>query len=261
MTKIVSFCSFKGGTAKTSTCLHLGMALAKYHLKKVLLIDLDAQANLTFGLGLGMDVEPSIADVLVQKKTIQEVILATKDPLVHLVPANASLDGIESRSPIAQDFYGHERLKRSIKGLDYDFIFIDTPPSLGWLTQSALFAANFSLICAIAEPYSLMALNRLKEIHQQIKEHHPIEILGVILSLWDDRLSTNANYLTAINSALEGKLFDAKIRKDILVSRAALHGSSTFDLSKNSRASLDFQMLAEELLKRIDMLNTQGILS
>jgi chromosome partitioning protein len=250
--KTVSFCSFKGGTAKTSTCLHLGMALAKFHLKKVLLIDLDAQANLTFGLGLGMDVQPSIVDVLQGTKSLQEVICKTSDPLCDVIPANAILDGIESRSPIASDFYGHERLKRKIQNIDYDYVFIDTPPSLGWLTQSALFAADYSLICAVAEPYSLMALNRLKEIHLQIKEHHPIEILGVILSFWDERLNTNQNYIDAIQSALEGKLFQSKIRKDILVSRAVLQGSSTFDLSKGSRASLDFRNLAEEILERLE---------
>ncbi len=249
--KTISFCSFKGGTAKTSTCLHLGMAMAKFHQKKILLIDLDAQANLTFGLGLGMDVEPSISDVLTGKKEIKEVIQVTCEPLCHIIPGNASLDGIESRSPIASDYYGHERLKRKIAQLDYDYIFIDTPPSLGWLTQSSLFAADYSLICAVAEPYSLMALNRLKEIHLQIKEHHPIEILGVILSFWDDRLSTNQNYIDAIQTALEGKLFQSKIRKDILVSRAILQGSSTFDLAKGSRASQDFIDLAKEILDRL----------
>jgi len=250
--KAVCFCSFKGGTAKTSTCLHLGMALAKFHHKKVLLIDLDAQANLTFGMGLGMDVEPSVAEVLTSKKEIQEIIKNTNEPLLDILAANASLDGIESRSPIAGDFYGHERLKRKISGLDYDYVFIDTPPSLGWLTQSALFASDYSIICSIAEPYSLMALNRLKEIHEQIKEHHPIEILGVVLSFWDERLSTNQHYLQAIQSSLEGKLFHSKVRKDIVVSRSVLGGISTFDVSKNSRASLDFMALANELIDRLE---------
>lgn len=258
--KIVSFCSFKGGTAKTSTCLHLGMAFSKFHQKKVLLVDLDAQANLTFGMGLGMDVEPSIVDALQGNKDIKEVIQETSEPNCHLIAANASLDGIESRSPIAQDFYGHERLKRKLVQLDYDYIFIDTPPSLGWLTQSALYAADYSLICAVAEPYSLMALNRLKEIHLQIKEHHPIEILGVILSFWDERLSTNQDYISAIQHALEGKLFDSKIRKDILVSRAVLKGSSTFDISKDSRASSDFRKLSQEALLRLENPSLVGVL-
>lgn len=258
--KTVCFCSFKGGTAKTSTCMHLGMALAKFHKKKVLLIDLDAQANLTFGMGLGMDVEPSVSEVLSSKKEITEIIVKTKEPFLDILPSNASLDGIESRAPIAGDFYGHERLKKKISGLDYDYIFIDTPPSLGWLTQSALFAADYSVICSIAEPYSLMALNRLKEIHEQIKEHHPIEILGVVLSFWDDRLATNQHYIQAIQSSLEGKLFQAKIRKDILVSRAVLQGISTFTVSKNSRASVDFMALADELILRLESKNLEKVM-
>ncbi len=252
MKKIISFSSFKGGTAKTSSCLHLGMAFAKLFQKRVLLIDLDAQANLTFGLGLGLDVQPSIADLLTGKSTLLEVIRETKEPLCQILPANACLDGIESRSPIVSDFYGHERLKRKIQDLNYDYIFIDTPPSLGWLTQSALFAADYSLICAVAEPYSLMALNRLKEIHLQIKEHHPIEILGVILSFWDERLSTNSQYVEAIELALEGKLFRTKVRKDIAVSRAILQGISMFDGNRVTRATTDFSQLAEEIYKRIE---------
>ena len=251
--KVISFCSFKGGTAKTSTCLHLGMAFAKFYKKKVLLIDFDAQANLTFGLGLGMDVQPSIVEVLQGVKNIEEIIKSTTETLCNIIPANALLDGIESRAPIANDFYGHERLKKKLQSLKgYDYIFIDTPPSLGWLTQSALFAADYSLICAVAEPYSLMALNRLKEIHEQIQEHHKIEILGIVLSFWDERLNTNQNYIQAVEASLEGKLFHVKIRKDISISRAILKGATTFDVYKNSRSGEDFLQLSKEVLQRLE---------
>jgi chromosome partitioning protein len=251
--KIIAFSSFKGGTAKTSTCLHLGSALAKFYGAKVLLVDFDAQANLTFGLGFGIDCMPSIVDVLEGKIKAEGVILKTDDPNLFLLPANAYLDGIESRSPIVGDLYGHERLKKVLTSLAYDFILIDTPPSLGWLTQSALFASQYSLICAMPEPYSIMALNRLNEIHSQIQEHHGIEILGVLLSFFDERGATNQGYVEAIESAFMGKLFKTKVRRDIAVSRTALKGKSVFDTMKQSRAGDDYKMLASEVLERLSL--------
>jgi chromosome partitioning protein len=249
--KTIAFSSFKGGTAKTSTCLHLGAALAQFHDQKVLLIDFDAQANLTFGLGCGMDYSPSIVEVLQGKKLIQDVILATNTPNLSIVPANAYLDGIESTSPIVGDLYGHERLKKAISHLDFDLVLIDTPPSLGWLTQSALFASDYSLICAIPEPYSVMALNRLKEIHAQIQEHHRIDVLGVLLTFWDDRGATNQGYLEAIDLAFPEKVLLSKIRRDIAVSRTILKGQTVFESQKQGRASQDYQLLANEVMERI----------
>ena len=75
-------------------------------------------------------------------------------PHLDVIPANVFLDGVEATHPIVNDLYGHERLKKALQKLDYDYIFIDTPPSLGWLTQSAFFAANHSIICAVPDPCS-----------------------------------------------------------------------------------------------------------
>ena len=252
MTKIVTFCSFKGGTAKTSTCLHLGAALAKFEKKRVLLIDFDAQANLSAGLGLGVDHLDTMARVLKEEKGVEEVIQQTMVKNLDIIPANIYLDGIESTAPIVGDLYGHERLRKSISHLDqYHYIFIDTPPSLGWLTQSALFAAHHSLICAIPEAYSILALNRLREYHEQIRENHPLELLGVVLSFWSERGSTNEAFVDAIELAFPAKLFPSKIRRDIAVSRAVLRGMPVFELTSNSRAGEDYKALSRDFLARL----------
>lgn len=249
---IIACCSFKGGTAKTSTVLHLGVNLAKQYQKKVLLIDFDAQSNLSTGLGFSTDTYDTMVPVLQGEKKVEEVIKHTHIPTLDIIPANVFLDGVEATHPIVNDLYGHERLRRSIKDLDYDFVFIDTPPSLGWLTQSAFFAANYSIICAVPEPYSILALNRLKEYHERIQEHHALEILGVVLSFWDARGATNNAFVHAVEGAFESKLFETKIRRDISVSRSVLKGLPVGDVFPESRAAYDYERLAHEFLKRIE---------
>jgi len=152
---VISVSSFKGGTAKTSTSLHIASALARFHKKKVLLIDFDAQANLTTGLGFDPDEQDSMATVLQGEKPIHEVILSTCVPNMHIVPADTWLERVEVSGSLAADRYSHERLKEILSNLPYDFVLIDTPPSLCWLTESALIASQYSLVCATPEFYSV----------------------------------------------------------------------------------------------------------
>jgi chromosome partitioning protein len=244
------FCSFKGGTAKTSSALHIASCLAKHHKKKVLLIDFDSQANLSAGIGIGPDSLETMVPVLQGKRKLSEVIQPTCIPMLDIVPANTFLDGIETTSPLVSDLYAHERLRKSLVGLEYDFCFIDTPPSLGWLTQSAFYAANHSIICAVPEPYSILAMNRLKDYHVELQERHSISCMGVILSFWDDRGAANDAFLQAIQSSFPGAIFQAKVRRDISVSRAILQGKPVIETDPKSRASLDYQDLSSEFLSK-----------
>ncbi len=110
---VIAISSFKGGTAKTSTSLHIGSALCQFHKKKVLLIDFDAQANLTTGLGLDPDEQDSMAPVLQGEKTIEDVILPTCVPNMDIIPADTWLERVEVSGSLAADRYSHERLKRN----------------------------------------------------------------------------------------------------------------------------------------------------
>lgn len=243
--------SFKGGTAKTSTSLHLGAALAKFHKKKVLLIDFDAQANLTAGLGFDPDEHDSLASVLQGNKSIEEVIKKTTIPNLSLIPADTWLERVEVTGPLAQDRYSHERLKKLLAPLKYDVILIDTPPSLCWLTESALIAADHALISATPEFYSVKGLERLSQFVGSIAERHPLQVLGVVLSFWNPRGKSNSAFLEVIENTFPQKVLHSKIRRDISVSEASVIGKPVFETHPESRAADDFKLLSKELLKKL----------
>lgn len=247
--KRIAVSSFKGGTAKTSTALHLGAGLAKFHKKKVLLIDFDAQANLTTGLGYDPDAQDSMAPVLQGKKKIEEVIVSTGVKNLDLIPADTWLERVEVTGQLAADRYSHERLKEILKPLDYDTIIIDTPPSLCWLTESALIAAHHSLVCATPEFYSIKGLQRLSQFMQSIGQRHSLEVLGVVLSFWNPRGKSNNAFLEVIETTFPGKILSTKIRRDIRVSEASVYGKPIFDVAPKSRATEDFLSLTKELIK------------
>lgn len=242
--------SFKGGTAKTSTTLHLGAALALFHRKKVLLIDFDAQANLTTGLGLDADEHDSMAPVLQGNMPIQEVILPTGIKRLDIVPADTWLERVEVSGSLASDRYSHERLKKIIAPLDYDFVLIDTPPSLCWLTESALIAADHCLICATPEFYSVKGLERLATFIESISQRHPLNLLGVALSFWNARGKSNEAFLDVVEGAFPGRTIDCKIRRDIAVSEASIFGKPVFETAPKSRAAEDYRTLTKEVLRR-----------
>ncbi len=251
----ITISSFKGGTAKTSTSLHIGAALAKFHKQKVLLIDFDAQANLTTGLGYDPDAHDSLAPILQGKKKIAEVILPTSHPRLSLIPADTWLERVEVTEALAADRYSHERLKQLLQPLisSYDTILIDTPPSMCWLTESALIASDHALVAATPEFYSIKGLQRLAQFMESISERHPLKILGVILSFWNPRGKSNTAFLQVIEETFPGKILTSKIRRDISVSEASIYGKPIFDTSPTSRAAEDYTSLAKELLKRLKL--------
>jgi chromosome partitioning protein len=247
---IIAVSSFKGGTAKTSTSLNFGAALAKFHQKRVLLVDFDAQANLTTGLGLDPDEHDSMAAVLQGKKTIEEVIKPTGTPGLDLVPADTWLERVEVTGALAADRYSHERLRDILAPLDYDIILIDTPPSLCWLTESALIAARYTLVCTTPEFYSVKGLERLGEFMDSIAQRHQLSVLAVVLSFWNSRGKSNEAFTEVIERTFPNKVLEAKVRRDISVSEASVYGKPIFDISPKSRAAEDYLLITEEILKR-----------
>jgi chromosome partitioning protein len=250
--RVITVSSFKGGTAKTSTCLHIGAALSKFHKQKVLLIDFDAQANLTTGLGYDPDAHDSMAPVLQGTKKIEEVILPTSFRNLFLIPADAWLERIEVTGALAADRYSHEKLKQILSELKgYDTVIIDTPPSLCWLTESALIAADQSLICATPEFYSIKGLQRLAQFMENISERHSLSVLGVVLSFWNPRGKNNPAFLEVVDDSFPGKLLNAKVRRDIRVSEASAFGKPIFEIAAKSRAAQDYLSLTKEILSRL----------
>lgn len=249
--KIITVSSFKGGTAKTSISLNIGAILAKKHRKKVLLIDFDAQANLTAGLGFDPDQHDSLAPVLQGTKQAQEVILKTSIKNLDLIPADTWLERVEVTGPLASDRYSHEKLRNVLSSLNYDYIFIDTPPSLCWLTESAFIAAHYCLVAATPEFYSIKGLQRLSLFMDTIGKRHPLKVLGVALSFWNERGKNNDAFLNIINETFPGKVLTYKIRKDASVSEASILGKPVIETAPASRASQDFLHLTSELLTKM----------
>ena len=247
----IAVVSFKGGTAKTSTAIHIGAALALFHKKKVLLIDFDAQANMTTGLGYDPDQYDSLAPVLQGSKYIKDVIKSTSINNLHLIPADSWLERIEVTGALASDRYSHERLKDTVADLDYDHIIIDTPPSLCWLTESALIAASHTMVCATPEFYSVKGMERLSQFMSSIASRHPLNVLGVLLSFWNQRGKSNDAFIDEINRTFQDKTFKTKIRRDISVSEASIYGKSLFETAPNCRAAEDYLALTKEILKKL----------
>ena len=248
--KTITITSFKGGTAKTSTAIHIGSALNNTYNKKVLLIDFDAQANLSTGMGYNPDDHDSIASVLQGEKKIQDVIIKTEFENLDIIPADTWLERVEVTGQLAADRYSHERLHNVIKDLDYDFIIIDTPPSLCWLSESAMIAANHSIICATPEFYSVKGLERLALFIKSISKRHPLNILGVALSFWNPRGKSNDAFINLIEKTFPNKVFSTKIRRDITISEASIYGKPLFYTSPRSRAAEDYKELTNEIINR-----------
>lgn len=248
---VIAVSSFKGGTAKTSTTLHLGAAFAKFHKKKVLLIDFDAQANLTTGLGFDPDANDSLAPVLQGKKMLSEVVKNTCIENLDIVPADTWLERVEVTESLAADRYSHERLRDLIRPLKYDIVLIDTPPSLCWLTESALIAAHHAMVCATPEFYSVKGLERLSQFMDSIGQRHPLNVLGVVLSFWNPRGKSNNAFLKVIEQTFPQKILKAKVRRDISVSEASIFGKPVFETDSSSRAAEDYLAVTKELLKRL----------
>ena len=248
---IIAISSFKGGTAKTSTALHVASALTLFHKKKVLLVDFDSQANLTTGLGFDPDEQDSAAPVLQGNKPVEDVIKKTGIERLDIIPADTWLERIEVTGNLASDRYSHERLHDIIAPLDYDTIIIDTPPSLCWLTESALIAANQTLVCTTPEFYSVKGLERLAQFIEHIGQRHPLNTLGVLMSFWNARGKSNDAFLNVIEHTFPHKALDTKIRRDISVSEAAIYGKPVFTALPRCRAAEDYQALTKEILQKM----------
>lgn len=214
------------------------------------MIDSDPQANLSSALGFSPDNLDALPVVLQGRKDIKDVVKSTEAKNTDLVLANTYLDQIESTAPLVSDAYSHERLREALGVVksEYDFCLIDIPPSLNWLCRSAFYASNYSIIAAEAEPFSVMAMERLAKYHATINKHHSLDVLGVVLSKWDERGAINSAVIDGIDQWFPEKIFNTKIRRDKSIPRSVLDGNPVFLTDKDSRAARDYKQLVNEIL-------------
>jgi len=244
---VLAFANQKGGVAKTTTTLNLGVALAERELK-VLLVDLDPQGNLTMSQGLNPDtIERSMFDVLVHRLPIQEVVHHTE---VDLAVSSIDLAGAELA---LSSMIGRERaLEKALAPVreSYDFVLVDTPPSLGLLTINALVASNGVIVPVQCEYLSLRGLVQLENTLSMIRENlNPdVGIEGILPTMYDKRTLHSREAVEILQENFGDLVFDTKIRKTVRYAEAPVKGTSVLKYDPSGNAAQAYRQLAKEVL-------------
>lgn len=254
MGKVVSIFNQKGGVGKTTTSINLSAGLGKLG-KKVLLIDLDPQGNSTSGLGLEKrELEYLIYDVLAMDLPVKEAIFPTSAENLSIIPSNSELAGLEIE--LAKEGNWEERLKNKLKDIkeDYDFIFIDCPPSLGILSVISLIASDSVIIPIQCEYFALEGVSQLFETIELVRRSYntDLEIEGVVLSMFDGRTNLSIQVVEEVKNFFKGKVYTSIIPRNVRLAEAPSHGLSIMDYDARSKGAESYMDLAEEFLDLIE---------
>ena len=245
--QVIAFANQKGGVAKTTTTLNLGVAFAETGLR-VLCIDLDPQGNLTMSQGLNPDtIERSMFDVLVHRLPIEEVIAPRE---VDLAVASIDLAGAEIA---LSSQIGRERaLQKAIEPIRalYDYILIDTPPSLGLLTINAFVAATGVIVPVQTEYLSLRGLVQLENTLQMVRENlNPqVAILGIVPTMFDKRMTHSREADEILRESFGPLVYNTRIRKTVRYAEAPVKGVSVLAYEPGGEAAQMYRDLAKEVL-------------
>ena len=248
---IIAIANQKGGVGKTTTTVNLSVYLAKLG-QKVLLIDLDPQANATSGLGIEKEsLKTSLYDCLVESLPVNQVIIKTRYKNLELLPATAVLAAAEVE--LANQTQRESRLQQALIGLNYDIVFIDCPPSLGLLTINGLTAAQKLLIPVQAEYYALEGLGQLLNTMQRVKQalNPNLSLMGVILTMYAARTSLSSAVAAEVERHFPKMVFSTVIPRNIRLAEAPSHGKAISDYDRFSKGARAYKSLAKEVLDRV----------
>lgn len=248
MKNIIAILNQKGGVGKTTSTINIASYLAKMG-RSVLIVDLDPQGNATSGMGLPKDTDSTIYDVIVGDVRLPQIIKNVGFSDVCLAPANAELAGAEVELVNRPD--RETKLRTALSEVDYDYILIDCPPSLGLLSINALVAASCVLIPVQAEYYALEGLTQLLSTIQRIREglNPNLELLGVVVTMYDNRTSLSENVYKELQKHFGQKLFKSVIPRNVRLAEAPSHGKSILEHDKWSRGARAYKALAKEIDK------------
>lgn len=248
--KIIAILNQKGGVGKTTTAISIGAYLAKKG-KKILVVDFDPQGNATSGLGVeDKSLMATLADAIDGHKKAEEVIYKTDLYNLFIMPGNARLASSEVELAGAQE--REFALKNILSGLQYDFMLIDCPPSLGLLTVNALVASDSVLVPVQAEFYALEGLSQLLQVMQQIRSrlNPDLELMGVLLTMFDKRNSLSGEVYNELSSDFGEKLFQAVIPRNVRLAEAPSYGKPISEYDKWSKGARAYKKAAQEVVKR-----------
>jgi chromosome partitioning protein len=250
---IITVANQKGGVGKTTTAINLSAAVANKGFR-TLLIDLDPQANSTMSYVDTHGVLRSMYDVLVTEEIeFKDAVVATQVPNLWLAPSRISLAKLESK--LIGDLDGPFRLKDKLKdaGNEYDYIFIDTPPTLGMITVNALVASTHVLVPIQSSYFALEGTDDLLETIEKIKSRpNPnLQLLGVVITMHDKRTTLAKDIHDQIGQVFGDRLFNTVITKSIRLEESPAYKESIFTFAPRSSGAMEYYSLSEELLSRV----------
>ena len=252
MGKAIAIVNQKGGVGKTTSAVNLAAAVGNYGYR-VLLVDADPQGNATSGLGINKrDVKKSSYDIIITGTAAKEVIVRTSFKGLDIIPSNMELAGAELE---LVDIENREnRIRNALAPIknDYDFIFIDCPPSLGLITVNILCAVDTVIVPIQCEYYALEGLSQLMNTIRQVKRlYNPlVDLEGVLLTMYDGRLNLTQQVVTEVKRFFPQKVFASVIPRNVRLSEAPSFGKPVYYYDRSSKGSLAYDEFAKEFLKK-----------
>ena len=256
--RVLAIANQKGGVGKTTTAINLATALAAVH-KRVLVVDLDPQGNASTGLGIPRQARAVTSyEVLRGERSLPEATVPTLVPDLFVVPASVDLIGAEVELVEMERREFRLRNALSATSLDYDYVLIDCPPSLGLLTLNALVAADAVLVPLQCEFYALEGLSHLIHTIERVKRHlNPkLEIQGIVLTMFDKRNNLSDLVAADVRGHLGVKVYDTVIPRNVRVSEAPSHGKPVLLYDLRCPGAQAYVHLAGEVLRREHRLTT-----